>query len=155
MTLERILEAAKNSMINGHHAAHCYSAHVVGRGYVNDGSLESMRADYLKSLARDVQAEIDNMGYAPGYAERGYEQPKRGVLLANWNRFPRDFDRVLERAGYAVEWRDEWTTCDDCGKAFRTQPDSYVWTPSGEYCERCSGDVCNACHEGTHDDDDE
>src|SRR5678816_1797897 len=34
---------------------------------------------------------------------------------------------LAEKAGYAVEWSDEWSTCDDCGKAVRTSPDSYGW----------------------------
>ena len=32
--------------------------------------------------------------------------------------------------GGQLEWSDEWTSCCYCGKAVRTQPDSYSWTPS-------------------------
>lgn len=160
LTLERILQAAKHSMIRGHHVAHCYTAHVPRQGYVNDGSREDWRADYLRQLERDVQSEIENMGYASAYAESGYDTPKRGILFANWNRFPRGFDSVLERAGYAVEWSDEWTTCEDCGKAYRTSPDSYGWTPAGQYREDLSAELCNACYADAKpaddtDDDDE
>jgi hypothetical protein len=155
MTLERILQAAKNSMINGHHAPHCYRAHVVGRGYVNDGSAVFDRADYLAQLARDVQSEIDNIGFASKYGERGYDQPKRGVVFANWNRFPSDFDSILENAGYAVEWADEWTTCDNCGNvAFRTQPDSHDWKPA--YHQDANGNIyCDDCTLDSDDDDDD
>jgi hypothetical protein len=151
MTLERILQAAKNSMINGRHSPHCYSAHVPGQGYINRGERIDQRPDYLRQLSKDVQSEIDNMGFAPSYAEPGYDQPKRGVLFANWNRFPRGFDSVLERAGYAIEWSDEWTTCDDCGKALRTQPDSYGWTPA--YVEDESGNIM--CRDCAPEDEDE
>ncbi len=136
MTLETILNAAVSSMITGHHSPHCYSAHVIGKGYVNDGNAHLFdRADYLRQLERSVRSEIDNMRFAPGYAERGYDVPTKGVLFADWNKFPRDFDKVLERAGYAVEWSDEWSQCDDCQRAFRTSADSYCWTPEGVYIE--------------------
>lgn len=143
MTIDRILTAAVNSMIRGHHVPHCYHAHVPGHGYVNDGSVKATRADYLRQLERDARSEVDNMGYAPAYAEPGYTQPARGVLLANWNRLPRGLDRILERAGYAVEWSDEWAICADCNRAIRTEPDCWVWQPAYQIVE---GDyVCSAC----------
>jgi len=55
MTLDRILRAAVQSMITGHHAPHCFSAYVPGRGYVNDGSAVFDRADYLRQLKRTAQ----------------------------------------------------------------------------------------------------
>lgn len=148
MTLERILESAVRSMIAGRHTPHCYRAHVPGQGYVNDGSAAFDRADYLQQLERDARAEVENIGYAATYAEPGYAQPARGVLFANWNRLPRNIDRTLERAGYAVEWSDEWTTCEDCGAAYRTEPD--CWTPAGGYCETCTAELCRACHVAAH-----
>lgn len=146
MTLDRILRAAVRSMISGHHTPHCFSAHVPGRGYVNNGSLEHDRADYLRQLERAAQLEVENMGYAVAYAESGYDSPKRGILFANWNRFPSRLDSILEHAGYAVEWADEWTTCEDCGRAYRTSPDSYDWTPAGGYREDLSAELCNTCY---------
>lgn len=130
MSAERILKAAIASMIRGRHSPHCYSAHVIGKGYVNDGSAAFNRADYLRQLERDATSELENMGWAEGYAEPGYDQPKRGVLMANWNKFPRHIGDTLERAGYAIEWSDEWDTCEDCNKAVRTSPDSHGWEPS-------------------------
>lgn len=148
MTLEWILTAAINSMIRGHHVPHCYRAHVLGKGYVNDGSDPRTRAAYLRQLERDARSEVDNMGYAPAYAEPGYTQPARGVLLANWNRLPRGLDRTLERAGYAVEWSDEWAICVDCNRAIRTEPDCWVWQPAYQITE---GDyVCSACVTAYH-----
>lgn len=147
MTLERLLKAAKHSHISGHHDPHCYHAWVQGKGYVNDGNACLFdRADYLRQLDRDVQSEIDNLGFAPAYAEPGYNQPKNGVVFANWNRFPQDFDTLLEWAGYAVEWSDEWTTCDECQRAFRTVGDSYGWKPAGRFIEG-TGELCIDCAE--------
>ena len=117
MKLQTILRAAKNSMIAGKRKPHCFS--------------DSARLD------RAVQSEIDHMEFAPDYAEPGYRAPKGGVLFANWNCFPSRFDEILERAGYGVEWSDEWSTCCDCGKAVRISPDSYGWT---SYCR-----ILNEC----------
>ena len=148
MKIESILKASLNSMIHGHHAPHCYSAHVVGQGYVNRGELAEQRADYLHQLERSAQSEIDNMGYATEYAEPGYDKPAKGILFANWNVFPRGLDTILEKAGYSVEWSDEWTTCD-CGKAFRLSADSYVWEPA---YKEVGGELmcleCAKCEEG-------
>ncbi len=146
MTLERILSAAVHDLASGKRAPHCYSAHVLGRGYINDGSATFDRADYLRQLTRDAQSEVDNIGYATDYAEPGYDTPKRGILFANWNRLPKDFDRILERAGYAIEWSDEWTTCEDCNKAYRTSADSYVWESAGSYREDLGSELCNVCY---------
>jgi hypothetical protein len=132
MTLERILSAAKNSMLgpNAKRQPHCYRAHVPGKGYVNDGALVADCAEFERQLERDVQSEIDNIGYASEYAEPGYTQPAKGIVFANWNVFPRGLDSILERAGYEIEWSDEWSTCEDCGRAVRTSADSYGWTRS-------------------------
>jgi hypothetical protein len=145
MTLEYILRAAVHAMIYQGRKAHCYRAHVPGEGYVNDGTFRTFgtRADYLRQLKRSAQSEIESMGYAQTYAEPGYTQPKRGVVWANWNVLPRGLDSILERAGYAVEWADEWTTCSDCYRAIRTEPDGYDWKP-GYVIER--GDfLCLEC----------
>ena len=130
MTLERILSAGVNSMITRHHSPHCYHARVQGRGYVNDGGPEFDRADYLRQLERDARSEVSNAGWAPKYGEPGYDQPARGVVLMDWNKLPGALIDALERAGYSIEWSDEWTTCEGCGNALRTQPDGHDWTPA-------------------------
>ena len=144
MRLERILQAAVNSMIRGHHTPHCYRAHVVGKGYVNDGSVQHDRADYLLQLERTATSEVENLGYASAYAEPGYDQPSKGIVFANWNPLPRGLDTILEKAGYAVEWSDEWTTCEDCQRAIRTSPDSYSWS-SSYHCDDNGTILCMDC----------
>ena len=95
------------------------------------------------------------MRYADGYADgQGETQPTKGVLAANWNKFPRGLDSLLERLGFAVEWSDEWTTCDSCNKALRTQPDSYCWEPA--FRETSDGEtLCRACYADEYPDEDE
>jgi hypothetical protein len=73
---------------------------------------------------------LDNLGWAPGYAEPGYSDPKKAVLFFNWNEVGRRTFDLLEQYGFECEWEDEWTTCGGCGKALRTSPDSYSWQPS-------------------------
>lgn len=76
-----------------------------------------------------------------GCAEPGYEN--KPMVLGNWNNVDRYDDErhervdvddtmsrlanVFERMGWEVEWEDEWAVCDNCGKAVRTQADSYHW----------------------------
>ena len=148
-THEQIVEAAINAMVKGRHRPHCYSAHVPGQGYVNDGTRVDQWPDYVRQLEVRARAEAENMGWSPGYAEPGYDDSKKGILFANWNVFPRGLDNILERAGYAIEWSDEWDTCQDCNKAVRLVPDSHGWTPS--YVFTTNGDfLCTACAKETN-----
>ena len=50
---------------------------------------------------------------------------------------------LLEKLGCSIEWEDEWTTCE-CGKAVRTSPDSYGWTPYYVVYDDCEV-VCGDC----------
>lgn len=86
-----------------------------------------------------------NFSWAPAYAEPSYTDPEKGILFGNWNpacgygegiaktQQKRDpvtkLANIAEKLGYELEWEDEWCTCGDCGKAVRTQADSYQWTP--------------------------
>lgn len=73
---------------------------------------------------------IEYTEFSPAYAEPGYRDPAKGILFNNWNYFPARVTDLLERYGYEIEWSDEWSTCQECGKAVRTSPDSYGWQPS-------------------------
>lgn len=89
-------------------------------------------------------SEIENLGWYPGYAEPGYTDPPKGVLLANWNYFPSRIDDTLTRAGFDIEWSDEWSTCDNCGKLIRTSPNGYDWQPYSVMMNDCDL-VCLRC----------
>jgi hypothetical protein len=86
---------------------------------------------------------IDEVCLYPGYAEPGYTDPKAGILVGKWNEFSNDAAELLRRAGYELEWSDEWVGCSECGLALRTVADSYLWQPSyiivqGElFCKDC------------------
>ena len=100
------------------------------------------------------------------YAEPGYDHHSltlgQGQLAAtgNWNsvseynrvlqmrktvpqgNLPKRLLAILEKLGFKCEWSDEWTSCDDCSKLIRTQPDSHWWEPSyvmGDGSCRCKG----------------
>jgi hypothetical protein len=91
----------------------------------------------------DRLAELENMQYAGQYAERGYDQPAKGILFANWNYFSKEVACILERVGYELEWSDEWSQCDECTKAVRTSPDGHGWQPF--YILDDSSLVCLSC----------
>lgn len=86
---------------------------------------------------------IEWIAYASDYAEPGYTAGKAGVLTGNWNEFSQRAYDLLEKAGYSCEWEDEWTTCEECGKLFRTSGDSYGWTMYGSVDD--NGCICGDC----------
>jgi hypothetical protein len=79
------------------------------------------------------------------YAEPGYslEENQRSIITADWNNAPIGLVDALENH-FAIEWLDEWTICDECGKLVRTRPNSYNWLPSYEIIDDCEL-VCVAC----------
>lgn len=88
---------------------------------------------------RAAQSELDCLQYCSQYGEPGYDNPRKGIVFANWNHFPRAVDDILERAGYAIEWSDEWIISYETDKAYRTSPDCYSWLPF--YVMTDDGDV--------------
>ena len=113
-------------------------------------------------------AIAERMGYdihmAEGCVEPGYDD--KPIAMGNWNdetvwdketgrsrvvdkTMPR-LAKLFEKLGYEVEWDDEWAVCEDCGKAFRTQPNSYSWTPY--YWGSDCGYVCGDCVKENPDD---
>lgn len=90
---------------------------------------------------------VEEIRFAPDYAEPGYGPAGKGILLANWNKVEVDrtmvrLGDIIERLGYQTEWSDEWVECDDCGKTFRTIPNCYFWEQSGIDGEEC---LCREC----------
>jgi hypothetical protein len=68
----------------------------------------------------------------------------RNVLGIEEERFY--LDDVL---GVNVEYYDEYTTCDDCGKVIRTEPNSYHWQP--DYYMGDGFIICNVCFNENED----
>jgi len=79
------------------------------------------------NAAHNDNEPLNDINWCEGYAEPGYDDPKCSVLFADWNSYPTRLANILERAGYSVEWSDEWSICEDCNKAVRTVQDSYSW----------------------------
>lgn len=113
----------------------------------------------IQKLAEYVEQKTRrNITFASEYAERGYTQPEAGILFGNWNptcgfsvpkaeqrRDPiSKFARIAEHCGFELEWEDEWSTCGECGKAVRTSPDCYHWTPYFRILNECEL-VCLDC----------
>ena len=83
------------------------------------------------------------MAYS-GYANSNYNDIEvKGILLANWNVYSDEDKAALEEQGYALEWEDEWASCDTCGLLVRTSPDSYSYQP--EYVVMDCELYCNEC----------
>ena len=112
-------------------------------------------ADDHKDWQEHAVRLIECMNYAPEYAEQGYDNPKKGILFSDWNYFSKDVGDILERYGFAIEWEDEWCFCANCGKALRSNADSYMWQPSfirnyetgEEFCHDCFSEDDIATHE--------
>ena len=97
---------------------------------------------------------------ATEYAEPGYRTDSGVIVFGNWNppRYPHGDDAPLTRAeslaprlaealegiGADVEWLDEWAMCDECYRAVRTEPDSYMWRRSYAWQNECEI-VCADC----------
>lgn len=118
-----------------------------------DAAIRLAKTREGRNRCKDVQV------YSEGYAEPGYDGDV--VALGNWNacsRYNRETQRsedidgmparlgeALEKLGVAIEWSDEWTTCDECGKLVRTSPDSYSWTPSYKIDDDSCETLCHEC----------
>jgi hypothetical protein len=120
--------------------------------------MKNINASHLCELVESRTNHSRSFSFAPDYAERGYSSPEKGIVFGNWNPVcgfnktkqeqKRDpvskLARILESAGFELEWEDEWSTCCGCGKAVRTQPDSYSWTAGYRIVNECEL-VCLSC----------
>lgn len=81
-------------------------------------------------------AECVNVHFdcASKYGEPGYFLPKGKtfIILANWNDVPKEITRLLEET-CELHYPDEWVVDHDYDKAWRTEPDSYIWMSSIRY----------------------
>ena len=98
------------------------------------------RLQWLTAIAENQGHQIT---CAKGCCEPGYDD--KTVVMADWNNrtryYPETGKRIVVdntmprlaklfgKLGYDCEWEDEWGVCEECGKALRTQPSSYQWTP--------------------------
>lgn len=101
--------------------------------------------------------------HTEGYAEPGYDGDV--VATGDWNSVDRYDSRLqvrvdllggdlperlceaFERIGVEIEWSDEWSTCEDCGKLVRTSGDSYSWQPAYVIMNDCEL-FCHECAQG-------
>jgi hypothetical protein len=120
-----------------------------------------VRAGVNAAVTSQASNHIDAVQItSDGYAEPGYTDPEGGLIaFGDWNevshwdagqrKFVVDDDapvrvaKLLEAGGVELEWSDEWTTCDHCGKALRTKADSYSW--KRYYADLDSGIACGDC----------
>lgn len=67
------------------------------------------------------------------YGEPGYTDPEKSILFCNWNDIKQVTQDYLEKAGFELEWEDEWTIDCNHNKAYRTEPTHWWWKPSSIY----------------------
>ena len=119
--------------------------------------MSGLTCDYI--LSRDVKplgeymdgkdtpelraSAIEEIIFARGWANGYSDQPKKGILLADWNYMSRKAQELLERAGYEIAWSESYELCDNCGLAIRIDHDSYCWQP--EFIRTDGMIYCNAC----------
>jgi hypothetical protein len=114
-----------------------------------------------KALDHGTRNRLEDIQIHEEYAEPGYDS-KGPILTGNWN--PISWDKtkkeddlifrlgeILEKIGCELEWEDEWSTCADCSRLVRTEPDSYGWTPSYAILNECEL-VCADCIKENPDD---
>lgn len=104
-----------------------------------------LRAAAKRSFRR-ILGRLEEMSYADKYVERGYSlgENSQGILFGNWNHWGKyeggqwvlgEESKMFKRIGSILEkvadldWHDEWTTCDDCGGAVRTNGNCWQWQP--------------------------
>lgn len=122
------------------------------------------RAQKLLEIGRqsapsdEARSQLDEVTFCSHYSEPGYKDPESGLIaFGNWNKitryengefllvddYPKRIGALLEKLGVELEWSDEWDFCQDCGGAFRMEPDSYFWQKAYGTIE---GDcVCAEC----------
>ncbi len=95
-----------------------------------------MRANQIMELC-ERHVRHQQVDFAAQYGEPGYDEAKAGILFADWNDAPSWLRDGLERRGYQLEWSDEWIIAHETGKAYRTSPDCWQWTPYYVLTEDC------------------
>ena len=54
----------------------------------------------IDGAIRLVEKHAKYCEFASSYGERGYDDPEKGILFANWNNVPRFIMDGLERRGF-------------------------------------------------------
>lgn len=113
-----------------------------------DRILEAARADAKRFDAEydtwEFSSAVDAIQWAPEWADNR-DAPKGGIAYADWNDIGGYGDRnpyskrartllkrvgdLLEQIGCELDWSDQVSTCDGCGKLIQTSPDCYSWQP--------------------------
>lgn len=116
-------------------------------------------ADLLATATdRTMKHQLEDVSFCcVGYAEKGYNSKTNVIAFANWNDIVDNsgeernviddsmskLGKRLEELQIEMEWSDEWTTCDGCGKAVRTSSDSHGWRRAYDTIE--DETVCHEC----------
>lgn len=122
-----------------------------------EGATDAVKDRLLRCIVDERHDKVYDWGGE--YKEPGYANPDRPMVVLGdwWHRTPATEDKphgdligsvlatLIEAAGGAIEWHDEWTCCSECGGVVRVSADSYSWTRS--YVEWEGDLICHECME--------
>lgn len=98
---------------------------------INENQITEKRTNTILNFLQEKHF----MNYADEYGERGYTNPEKSILFANWNDISDTVQEYLELAGYELEWGDEWVIDYDNSKAYRISGNSCDWQCQVHYTE--------------------
>lgn len=122
-----------------------------------------LNAAYNVATHQNTRYRLQDMRFAPGYAEPGYPDVEL-VVIGDWNTVSEfkegkwiTLDGTMARVanlissldGVEIDWCDEYVACDECQRFVRSKPDSYSWTRS--YYELPDSRVCQYCIDENED----
>ena len=98
----------------------------------------SLKADPISSLALTCIVQPEQHDFCGRVSsllsaiidEVGLDLDSLGQHLDNDELDPTDHSFIEDALCISTEWSDEWSLCDDCGRAVRTQPGCYSWKAS-------------------------
>lgn len=114
----------------------------------------------------EARSRIEEIQLHDGYAD-GSDAGKAGIIATgNWNTvdtwdeasksrvlisdLPKRVGDIFEKMGIEIEWSDTTSTCDQCYKLIRTEPDCWSWKPN--FVVGDGSITCGACIEEDPDD---
>lgn len=109
----------------------------------------------LSELLDQYQDFFDVVRSSHDYTEPGYSlEGKEIILLGNLDKdykelysfSDEDWEQLEELAEF--EWEDEWTTCNECQRAVRTEPNSWGWKRSFWEHPDDGSIICEECLTG-------
>lgn len=132
----------------------------IARGMAKNSIQATNQLEEIRLFADDKNAYVE-----PGYNGKlvvlgDYNEPdvwdneakERKLCLPEHPDLFHRISEIFEALGIECEWHDEWSDCQECGKVFRSEPDSYFWKRYFVYDR--GGYSCLKCKEEEEEEED-